>query len=243
MRSVFCGAGIVLASLLLFATGVVAAVQTVDEVVAKNLEAKGGVERLRNTTTVRTSGRASMQGKEVRITTSSKRPHFSLNVIQMEGQSIRQGFDGQTLWVAVPGAPPQAMPPGPQVEVLKQTSQIDSPLLDYEKHGTTVELAGTESEGQRRLHHLIVKPQDGPTLHYYIDAATGLESRIVMEAGEQGQKLRSEMRFSDYRTVDGRTMPFSIQQFVNGNQVGSVTFDKVEFNVPLDDAIFRMPKK
>lgn len=236
-------AALVSALLLLPGLTPAAAAQTVDEIIAKNLEAKGGIARLKDTRTVRTTGRATMQGMDVRITTSNKRPYYTLNEMDMNGQTMRQGFDGETLWMAVPGAPPQALPAGPQTEVLKQTSQIDSPLLDYKEKGTKVELAGTESVGERKLHHLVITPEAGPALHYYLDAATGLESKIVIEAEEAGQMMKMEMRFSDYKTVDGRMMPFTVQQFVNGNQVGQVTFEKVEFNVPLDDAIFRMPKK
>lgn len=223
-----------------------AAAQTVDDVIAKNLEAKGGVARLKETQSVRTTGKATMQGQgqamEVAITTSTKRPYFMLNEMTMGGQKMRQGFDGETMWMAVDGMPAQALPPGPQVDILKQNSQIDSPLLDYKAKGTKIELAGTETEGTAKLHHLVITPKSGPAMHYYIDAATGLESRIVVEAEDQGQTMKMEMRFSDFKTIDGRTMPFAIKQFVNGNQVGQVTFEKVEFNVPLEDAIFRMPK-
>jgi hypothetical protein len=31
-------------------------------------------------------------------------------------------------------------------------------------------------------------------------------------------------------------------QVMNGNTVAEMKFDKVEFNVPLDDALFKMPK-
>ena len=37
-------------------------------------------------------------------------------------------------------------------------------------------------------------------------------------------------------------MPFQIVQSMNGNTVARVAIDKVEFNVPIDDEIFRMPK-
>jgi hypothetical protein len=51
-----------------------------------------------------------------------------------------------------------------------------------------------------------------------------------------------EIRFADYRTVDGRTVPFTTTQVMNGNEAGRIKFEKIEFNVPLDDEMFRMPK-
>ena len=216
--------------------------QTADEIVQKNIAAKGGAAVLKSTTSVRTSGTGTMQGAQVTITTSSKRPYFVRNEMALGDQKIVQGFDGETLWMAAGGMPAQALPKGPQTDALKQSSQIDSPLLDYQAKGTRIELGEPLTADGKRLQHLVVTPKSGPAMHYYIDPDTGLESRMVMEIDEGGQKMTMEMRFSDYKTVEGRTMPFTVTQLVNGNQVGQMKFDKVEFNVPLDDALFRMPK-
>jgi hypothetical protein len=216
--------------------------QTVEEVVAKNLAAKGGVELLKQTTSVRTVAKASTQNGEVTITSMSKRPNLMRNEISGAGQQLVIGFDGTTAWVAPQGMPAKAMPPGPQIDGMKQTSQIDSPLLDYQSRGLKIELAGTEAEGERRLHHLILRPKSGQAMHYYVDAATGLESRIMIEGEQGGMPMRTEVRFSDYRNVEGRMVPFTTTQVINGNEIGQVKYQKVEFNVPLDDGLFRMPK-
>lgn len=231
---------VLLTMLVLFATAVHA--QTVDEIVAKNIAAKGGYEVLKSTNSVRTTGAGSMQGASLTITSMTKRPNFLRNELSMAGQTVIIGYDGQTAWMAAGGLPAQAAPPGPQTDIMKQTSQIDSPLFDYKTRGTKVELAEPLTEGGRKLHHLIVTPKGGQPMHYYIDAATGLEAKMVIEAEENGQKMTMEMRFSDFKTVEGRTVPFTISQVVNGNAVGEMKFQKVEFNVPLDDALFRMPK-
>ena len=47
---------------------------------------------------------------------------------------------------------------------------------------------------------------------------------------------------SDYRDVDGRLVPFSTKQLVNGKVMASMAMEKVEFNVPVDESVFRMPK-
>ena len=215
---------------------------TVDQIVGKNMEAKGGVDALKATTSVRTIGKAQFQGAEVAVTRSTKRPHFMLNEMEMAGQKMVQGYDGDTIWVAMPGMPAQSLPPGPQADVLKQSSQIDSPLLDYKAKGTTIDLGEPATHDGRKQHHLIVKPKTGPTMHYYIDAETNLESRMAIDVEDGPQKMKMEMRFSDFKTVEGRTIPFTVTQFVNGEQVGQMKFEKIEFNVALDDAMFRMPK-
>jgi outer membrane lipoprotein-sorting protein len=217
--------------------------QSVDEIIARNIEAKGGAALLKSTTSVRTVGKGSMQGAEVSITSSTKRPYFVRNEMEMAGQKIVHGFDGETMWMAMGTMPAQALPPGPQMEVLKQSSQLDSPLLDYKAKGTTIELGEPGTDGGRKQYHLVVKPKAGPTLHYFIDTETNLESKMVITVEEGGQKMTMEMRFSDFKTVEGRTLPFTISQVVNGNPIGQMQFEKIEFNVPMDDALFRMPKQ
>jgi outer membrane lipoprotein-sorting protein len=38
-------------------------------------------------------------------------------------------------------------------------------------------------------------------------------------------------------------VPFTTRQLQNGNVVATVTLDSVEFNVPVDDSVFKMPAK
>lgn len=216
--------------------------QSVDEIIAKNIKAKGGAELLASTTSVRTTGQGTMQGAAVSITSSTKRPYFVRNEMELAGQKRIVGFDGSTLWMSMAGQPPQALPQGPQTESLKQSSQIDSPLVDYKAKGTKIELGDTETIEGRTLHHLVVTPKGAPTMHYYIDAATNLEAKMVIDVEDGAQKMKMEMRFADFQNVDGRTVPMTMTQIVNGKQVVELKYSKIEFNVPMDDAFFRMPK-
>ena len=223
-------------------TAPAAAAQTVDEIIAKNLAAKGGVEKLKGTTTVRMTGTATVQGTAVPVLTVTKRPNLMRNEMEMAGQKIVQAFDGTTVWMVVPGAPPQEVPAGPQTDMLKRRSQFDPIFLDYKEHGHKIELKGTETEDGKEVHHLVVTPKEGPVVHYYIDKATGLEAKMVTEITDPAMKGQLETRLTDYREVDGRMIPFSMTQSIDGKTIAEMKFEKVEFNVPIDDTLFKMPK-
>lgn len=241
------------AALTTLALSTPAHAQAVDDIVARNLQAKGGEALLRSTTSVRATGTGLMQGQKVNVVTATKRPYLVRNEMTPSGPSpaaggnappsLVQGFDGENLWLQVGNAPAQPLSAGDRIEAMKRTSQIDSPLLDYKAKGTTVTLGDPVTEGGKKLHHLIVTPKGAPPMHYYIDAGTNLESRMTIDVEEGGQSMRMEMRFGDFRTIEGRTVPFTITQFMNGGQVAQLRFDTVEFNVPMDDALFRMPRK
>ena len=237
-------------SLTIFTTAAVALLlaapavraQTVDEIIAKNLEAKGGVEKLKGTESVRMTGTATVQGNSVPVMSVSKRPNLMRNEIEMGGQKMIQGFDGTSMWISMPGMPPQEVPAGPQVEILKRQSQFEPLFIDYKEKGHKIELKGKVADGGKDAYHLIVTPKEGPVSHYYIDAETGLETRTVTELTDPAMKGTMETRLSDYRNIEGRVVPFSIVHVVNGTTAAEMKFEKIEFNVALDDAMFRIPK-
>jgi hypothetical protein len=78
--------------------------------------------------------------------------------------------------------------------------------------------------------------------HYYLDAESGLEVKMTMDAEQAGMKLKVDTELSDYRNISGRMVPFKMKQSTNGTPAGEITFETVEFNVPLDAALFAASK-
>jgi outer membrane lipoprotein-sorting protein len=239
MRRRFQSAALVCIAFL--STVALASAQTAEEIIAKNLEAKGGVQLLRGTNTVRVTGTITSPAGKGTVVTLSKRPTMFRREMDISGQKMVQGYDGTTLWMSLPSMAAQEMPPGPQAEALKRNGgDFDSAFLGWKEKGHTVEFKGKVNEGGKEFHHLVLTQKDGPPLEYYIDSVTGLEAKTLMQ--DPTSKARIETRLTDYRTVDGRTVPFVMTTVVNGSQVAQIRLDRIEFNVPLDDALFRMPK-
>jgi outer membrane lipoprotein-sorting protein len=226
---------------MLFCSAAIAGAQTVEEIVAKNIKSKGGVEALSSTTTLKITGTMTTQGMETQMTTWAKRPNLKRNEIDAMGQKIVQAFDGTTGWMAMGAMPPQPMP---QNAALKQQAEFDSVFINYRELGRNIELVGKETLDGKETYHLKVTSKDGPVMDYYLDADTGLERKFVATVeGPGGMKQQVENRFDDFKTVDGRTMPHTIRTLANGNEVAVMKIQKVEFNIPIDDAMFKMPAK
>jgi outer membrane lipoprotein-sorting protein len=218
-----------------------AAAQTVDELVARNVLAKGGNEKLRSVQTVKQTGRVTIQGMEFAQTVYSKRPNLLRQELQANGQLVVMAFDGRTPWMINPMlgiVSPIAMS-GPQADMIRDQSSFDGPLIDYKERGYLVELVGLETLGSRKVHHLKLTDKNRQVQHCYLDADTGLEAKLVSQ-NETGQSFEQEL--SDYRDVDGIKIPFSIRMLANGLPQGQIVVEKVEFNVKIDDLIFRMPR-
>ena len=163
---------------------------TADEIVARNLAAKGGVERLRAVTSVKMTGRFKGPVGEVPITSWAKRPNMRRRERVNDGQIFVVGFDGKTVWHINPLMSPRPREiTGPQADMTRQDADdFDTPLLDYKAKGTTVELVGTEAVQGVTMHRLRVTSKNGTTQEIYINAETMLEAKIVMQMEQGGRK-------------------------------------------------------
>jgi outer membrane lipoprotein-sorting protein len=218
-----------------------AAPQSIDDLIAKNLEAKGGLARLKAIQSIKQTVNLKIQGTmEAVMTVYSKRPNRMRQEIQVADKTVVNAFDGVTPWIINPmvGSTRPMAVTGPQADMLREQGDFDGPLVDYKIKGYTIALVGSETLGDRKVHHLRVVSQSQQVIHLYLDAATGLEAKRTTEI----EMLKLEQEFSDYKAVDGITIPFTIRTFTNGVPQGEIRVKSVEFNVAMDDAIFRMPK-
>jgi outer membrane lipoprotein-sorting protein len=190
--------------------------------------------------TVKQTRRMNLQGIDSPVTVYTKRPNLVRQEIAAGGKLVVMGYDGATPWVVNPltgsESPIQVM--GPQAEAIRQDSDFDGPLVDYRTKGNAIELVGTEALGTAKVYHLKVTSRAGTVQHYYLDVETALEVKLASEAG--GTTIEQEL--SDYRDVEGIKIPFLIRTTANGVRQGEIKVEKVEFNVKIEDAIFRMPK-
>jgi outer membrane lipoprotein-sorting protein len=224
--------------LLAGASGVSA--QTVDELVAKNIIAKGGLEKLQAVQTVKQTSRLTMQGSVATVTVYGKRPNLVRQEIKLGDKTIIHAFDGTTPWIINPltGASTPMIVTGPQADVTRELSNFDSPLMYYKTRGYRVDLVGLETLGDRKVHHLKMVDKRNQTQHLYLDAETGLEAKLVVdtESGPMAQEM------SDYRDVEGIKVPFLVKTSMNGVAQSEIRLDKVEFNVKIDDALFKIAR-
>jgi outer membrane lipoprotein-sorting protein len=235
----------VTAALLCLAAGHPAATQSVDQIIQKNLDAKGGLTRLKQVNTIKQTATMSMQGRDASITIYSKRPNFIRQEIHADGRQVVNGFDGYSPWILNPNVSPKPIVlTGPQADQIKAESNFDGPLVDFKAQGSTVAMNGFEMMGSRRVVHLRLTTAGGQRSDVYLDAETWLETRISTQQNQPNQptQLRRDQELSDYRDQDGIKVPFLVRTLMNGVLQSELKVQTVEFNVTLDDALFKVPK-
>jgi outer membrane lipoprotein-sorting protein len=242
-RSTFGAVGALCLALLVAAPSA-AQTPSVDELVAKNLAARGGQEKLQSLNTMKITGNVSFQGMDMPMTLLTKRPNKMRQELTMQGQAMVQAFDGTTVWVSNPMLGPGAQPiEGPQADALKTQALFDGPLVGYKERGDTLEVVGPAEVEGAKAWKLKLARKDGRSMHILLDAESGLERQWSMTLEQNGLTMELDTIIGDYQPADGVQVARSMKTLMGGNPMGTVKITSVEYNVPIEDSVFVMPPK
>jgi hypothetical protein len=223
---------------------------TVDEIISKNLKAIGQ-DKLMTIKTIKTTGKMTQEGMEILMTGYEKRPDFEKAEMEVQGVKIIYVREGKTGWTINPmtgSSDPQDLPAETINNMLKESISDpainwDNPFYTWKEIGAKVELVGKEEMDGAPVYNLKFTFKDGYVINYYVDAGKFLVIKSKSTETAQGQTYEKEIRYSDFKDLDGVLYPVKGEILKNG-QVGSVaTSDKVEFNLSFDDSIFKRPVK
>ncbi len=219
--------------------------QTVDEIIAKNIEAKGGYEKLKSVNSLKITANATQMGMEFKMTMIRKRPNKFRMEAEIQGMKLIRAFDGEKAWTINPfsgDSTPQEMSQEEQ-KVIKENSDFDGPLMDYKKKGNSVELIGKVDMEGSEVYKIKVVQKGGSIIYYFIDPECFLELKSITKFLLGDQEVEQEAYYSDYKEFGGMMIAHSIEQ--KGTQTPSIqtTIEKIEINPEIDDSIFVMPKK
>ena len=219
--------------------------QTVDEIVARHLVARGGREALSAVRAVRMTGRATEgPGRQAIVRREIARPGRIRTEFVFQGTTGVYAWDGSTGWRVSPldgGLEPEPLPADAAALAAEQ-ADIEGPLVDWKAKGHRVELVGTEALPGGPAHQLKVTLKSGAVRHVWVDAATGLVVRTASTRAVRGREVAFETTFGDFRETGGVTFARSIETGVRGRPRRlRIVVESVEVNPALDDTRFRMP--
>ncbi len=220
--------------------------QTLEEVLALNRQARGGPEKHEPMSRWKMTGKivATTQGVEMPMTVWRKRPDKMRVETVLQDKIIVQAFDGKTAWWIMPfhSAAAQEMPAEQAGTFAEQAVFVDPFAAGGEK-GQALELLGREEMDGVPVFHLKRTRADGRKIDHFLDAASGLElkSSRTVKMGES--EALAEILYGDYRPAGGLVMPFAIENRLDGRTQVRMTFDEIEIDPVMDDAMFAMPGK
>ncbi len=218
--------------------------QTVDEVIAKNIQAHGGLEKLKAVRTIRVTGKFSQGSFRAGFLQENKRPEMVREEAIIQGLSQIQAYDGKTGWQVSPfgGRKDAELLSQDDLKGLQLDADIDGPLVDYKEKGHKAELVGHDSVEGTDCYKVRLALKNGDVRYYFLDTDSFLEIKMENQSNIRGAVQFSESYFGDYEQVNGLYFPFAFEGGPKGSpERTKYTVEKVEVNVPLDDALFTMP--
>ncbi len=220
---------------------------TADELVSKNIEAKGGATALHDLQSLRLTGKLLVQqGGQIELAylQIKKRPDEVLTEASLQGMTQIQAYDGKEGWKVSPffGRKDPERMSADDVKALVEDTEIDGALVDWKAKGSAVEYLGTEDVEGTPAHKLKVVRKNGDVSFVYLDPDHFLEIRVLTQRMRHGAHEEVETDLGDYEKAGGVFVPTSIDSGRKGApDKQRIIIDKVEANVPVDDAKFHFP--
>jgi hypothetical protein len=233
---------------LLVASTQAARADTASDLVAKNLAARGGADKLAAISSIQFTGKVVVPGgfelayRETRM----RKNNAALYEMTIQSLTIVQGYDGTVGWRINPfeGRRDAERMSADDTRALSDDATVDGPLLSAKATGATVTYLGREDYDGTDAYKLRVVDPTGAEYQYYLDPDSYLEIRIIETRKLRGARQVSETELGDYELVNGVYFPFSIASGPLGSDASQrqvLTIAAARANLPLNPMMFAMP--
>lgn len=244
---------------------------SVAQIVEKNVNARGGLERWHAVQTLEIKGKMQAGGnrrptvpfagtniahalREQRPVEQAQLP-FLMELrrgrkqrleIQFNGQTAIQVYDGSQGWKIRPFLNRREVEKftPEELKAAAQQSDLDGFLIDYVAKGSKVELAGVDQVEGRGAYNLKVTDKNGNERHVWVDAQNFLDVKVEGTPRRLDGKYHPVAIFlRDYRSVNGLMMPYLMETSVEGvKESENIEIEEIVSNPKLDDSQFAMPR-
>ena len=219
---------------------------SVDEIVARHLNARGGIEALKALQTVVYSRGRYREGsyESERAFMALARPYLKIVSDPEKPASFREGYDGSTWeWYETPGIVLRTV--GAAAAAGRHNIWVEGPFVDYREKGTTIESLGMGAIDGKPAFHLLMTLRDGFRREYFIDQETWLVTaeRFSAPIHAVGKKVKTEERVGGYKRVGGIMFAHSYREIEieTGKELSSMTWGLIEVNRQLPTEWFSPP--
>lgn len=214
---------------------------TAEEVLDKAVDALGGkaaLEKHRNRVSKGTFEIPAM-GQKGTLHSFEAEPNKYYQVIELPGGlKVESGSDGEVYWDVQPqGA---RILEGEEKAFKERDSRFNGPL-HWRTLYKTVECVGIEKVDEQPCYKVVMTPERGApqTIYYDTDSYLALRMDVVLKT-PQGP-IQAELRFADYKKVDGVRLPHKLTQKMLGmEQVMSI--ETIECNAEIPAERFALPQ-
>lgn len=222
---------------VIFTSVLTLSAQTADEIIAKYITAIGGTEKWSKVQSLKVEGQIEVQGLEI---------PFTMQGVQMKGTRVDAEFQGSKIidittptkgWAQNPLIGKVTLSPISDEELKAKVDDLDlqDPFVSYKAKGSTVEFLGKDEEDGNEYLKVKITSKNNNDKTYFFDTKTYLAYKVESMTKQEGQDVKSVIKFLDYQTLDyGIKIAFKSDM----GQMMMVT-KKVTVNPEVDETIFK----
>lgn len=215
---------------------------TVEEVVSRHVEARGGLESWRAVHSLTLTGKYTAFGVTAPFKLQRERPDHLRFEHRQGPHDVVLASDGETSWWINPwmGIDWPAELPVAETRTLLADSYLDNALIDYQAKGNQVVLEGRDRFEGTPTYRLKVTLANGLEETWHLDARTFLEVAVIGTIGDFGTELECQTYFSDFRKAGNLVLPFHTEREY-GIRFRVMEVETVEINPQIPPDAFRFP--
>ena len=231
--------------------------QSIDEIVAKHVQARGGYDKIKAIQTVKITRTVATPFTSVKVVVFKKRPSLIRFEQTAAGQTtaVPRGINADAVWDIGAGGKVTTRAAQFATEAREIDADFDGLLVDWKEKGHTVTLEGKEALTGWEAYKLKLTTKGGVVRYIYIDTKTYLDRRhtgtVTLPApaaappGSPPRQYDFVSDFTDWREVNGVKFPFAVDEDRVGKREPAQSFatytEKIEINVPMEDTLFAPP--
>jgi hypothetical protein len=219
---------------------------TADDIIARYTKTVGGADKIQAIRTLRRIGKyTGDDGFEAIVIEESSRPNKVREEFSIQGMTGINAYDGANGWKIDPfgGKKDPESLSEEEMRSIVEDSDFDEPLINYRQKGNKVEFVGMDQVEGTDVYKLKVTLKSGDTRYYYVDTDSYVPIKYDTKRIIRGTPQETETTLGDYKLVGGWYLPFSMETRQKGSSGSQkITFNKIEFNVPIDSTRYARPK-
>jgi hypothetical protein len=231
--------------LLSLSAAVMLHAQTAEELVRKNLLAKGGVEKIKSIKSIRMSGRFQQGSFAAKVGRDALAPDMLRETFTVQGMTEIDAYDGVTGWKISPfeGRKDPELLGEDELRQLVEDADFYGPLVDYQAKGNKIEYMGHDTVDGDDALKLKVTLKNGDIAYYFLDPETFLEIRVENVRFIRGAVREDFREPGSYKLSGGVYYPYSLElgSKQHPGDRTKITVEKIEVNVPLEKKLFQLP--
>ncbi len=211
---------------------------TVDAILAKFAQAKGGEDALSKINTRVIQLDETRNGQTSSITAYQKAPGEMYSTLTTPQGAVTTFTDGTHAWITTDRGSFEAN--GFEDIVLTREAQMD-PIAALQNYKSK-RLRGQAKIGDATTYVVQATAPDGVVEFLFFDQQSGMLVRRSIRDRTIFGALPVEVDYSDFRQTDGVSIPYKIAWYTNG-QTETYEVKDVKDNAPVDDSKFAPPKQ